>query len=72
MKCVVNKYSVRKNNALKLAQKKARKYYQEKLFMKAPNATRSKIRKLADLEQVDYRAFSDIELSEGKKEVQLS
>ena len=72
MKCVVNKYSVRKNNALKLAQKKARKYYQEKLFMKAPNATRSIIRKLADLEQVDYRAFSDIELSEGKKEVQLS
>lgn len=71
-KCVVNKHSVRKNNALKIAQKKARKYYQEKISVKAPNATKSKIRKLADLGKVDYKAISNIELSEKKKEVQLS
>lgn len=72
MKCVVNKHSVRKNNALKIAQKKARKYYQEKIIMKAPNATKLKIRKLADLGKVDYIAISNIELLEKKKEVQLS
>lgn len=72
IKCVVNKHSVRKNSALKIVQKKARKYYQEKIFTKSSNATKSKIRKLADLEQVDYMAISDIELLEKKKEVQLS
>lgn len=72
IKCVVNKRSVSENNALKTAQKKARKYYQEKLFMKAPNATKLKIRKLADLEQVDYKTISNIELLEKKKDAQLS
>lgn len=72
IKCVVNKRSVNKNNALKTAQKKARKYYQEKIFTKAPNATRLKIRKLADLEQVNYKAFSDIELVEKPNKILLS
>lgn len=72
IKCIVNKHSVRKNKALKTAQKKARKYYQEKIFINSPYAPKSKIRKLADLDKVDYKAVSDIELSENKKEVQLS
>ena len=72
MKCIVNKRSVKKNNALKIAQKKARKYYREKIFEKAQNATKSKIRKFADLEQIDYEVISDIESSEKKKEVQFS
>lgn len=72
IKCVVNKHSISKNNALKISQKKARKYYQEKIFTSAPNVTKSKIRKLVDLRQVDYKVISDIELLEKKKEVQLS
>lgn len=72
IKCVANKNSVKKNNALKIAQKKTRKYYQEKIFKKAPNATKAKIRKFADLEQVDYQVISDIELLEKNEEVQLS
>lgn len=72
IKCIVNKHSVRKNKALKTAQKKARKYYQEKIFVNSPNAPKSKIRKLADLEKVDYKAVSDIELSENKQKAQLS
>lgn len=71
-KCLVNKQSVRKNRNLKNVQKKARKYYQEKIFTKAPNATGTKIRKLADLEHVDYKVFSDAELLEKEKEVCLS
>lgn len=72
MKCVVNKHSIRKNNALKIAQKKARKYYQEKIIMKTPNSTKLKIRKLADLGKVDYKVISDIELLEKKEELYLS
>lgn len=72
IKCVVNKHSVRKNNALKVSQKKARKYYQEKIFTKASNATKLKIRKLVDLGEVDYKVISDIELPEKKKEVEMS
>lgn len=71
-KCIVNNHSVKGNKALKTAQKKARKYYQEKIFTKAPHAIKSKIRKLAYLDQVDYKVFSNIELLEKKKEVQLS
>lgn len=63
MRCVVNKKSIRKNRALKTAQKGARKYYQEKLFAKAPNATKAKIRKLADLNEIEYQALEEPYLS---------
>lgn len=69
---IVNKQSIKKNKALRVVQKKARKYYQEKLFMKAPNTITAKIRKLADLEQVDYKVISNIDLPQQKNEVQLS
>lgn len=59
MRCVVNKKSIMKNRALKTAQKGARKYYQEKLFVKAPNTAKAKIRKLADLNEVEYQALKE-------------
>ena len=75
IKCVVNRQSIKKNKALKSAQKSARKYYQEKIFMKSSKEAKSakaKIRKLADLRRVDYKVFSDIEQMEKKHEAQLS
>lgn len=75
IKCVVNRQSIKKNKALKSAQKSARKYYQEKKFMKSSKEAKSakaKIRKLADLRRVDYKVFSDIEQMEKKQEAQLS
>jgi len=69
---IVNKKSIKKNKALKVAQKKAGKYYQEKLFLKAPNAPTAKIRKFADLEQIEYTVISNLDLSETEKKVPLS
>lgn len=70
--CLVNKKSVKNNKDLKSAQKKARKYYQEKLFEKAPNATKAKIRKIADLSEVEYKAVSELELSGDNFKTELS
>ena len=70
--CLVNKNSVKKNKELKSAQKKARKYYQEKLFEKAPNATKAKIRKIADLSEVEYKAVSELERSGDNIKTELS
>lgn len=72
IRCVVNKKSVKKNKALKNAQKSARKYYQEKLFDRASGVTKTKLRKLADLSQVQYKRISDIELSNQTEAVKLS
>jgi len=55
IKCVVNKKCVRKNKALKAAQKSAKKYYPRRGVSKGPGTTKAKIRKLADLNQVEYK-----------------
>lgn len=44
---IVNKRIVAQNQKLKQAQKKARRHYQEKIFEKAKNTPKAKIRKLS-------------------------
>lgn len=44
---IINKRIVAQNQKLKQAQKKARRHYQEKIFEKAKNASKAKIRKLS-------------------------
>lgn len=69
--CVVNKQSVTKSIALKRAQKGTRKYYKERLFQKAVNAPKTKVGKLSDLNNVEYKVVSDVELA-GDINVSLS
>ena len=44
---IINKRIVAQNQKLKQAQKKARRHYQEKIFEKAKNTPKAKIRKLS-------------------------
>lgn len=60
--CVVNKKSARKIKGIRLAQKNARKYYQEKLFSRASNVPRMKLRKFVDLNRTGYKNLSGMEL----------
>lgn len=62
LSCIVNKNYVSKSKELKLVQKQSRKYYQERLFERAKNAPRTKIRKLASLGNVEGVIVSDVEI----------
>lgn len=62
LSCIVNKNYVSKSKELKLVQKQSRKYYQERLFERAKNAPRTKIRKLASLKEVENVIVSDVDI----------
>ena len=69
--CIVNKRSAARNKELKQAQRKSRRYYQEKIFQKAGNAPKARIGKFCDLSRIEYKIISDIEF-QGMKKVKLS
>lgn len=60
--CVVNKKSARKIKGIRLAQKNARKYYQEKFFSRTSNVPRMKLRKFVNLNRTEYKNLSGMEL----------
>lgn len=55
--CMINKKMVARNHKLKNAQKKSRKYYQEKLFSKVKDVPKAKIRKIVDMNEVTYKEY---------------
>ena len=46
---IINKREVAQNKKIKQAQRKARRYYEEKVFEKVRNAPKAKIRKIVEL-----------------------
>jgi len=65
-KCIANRNTLKRNSTVKAAQKNARKYYQEKLFAKDENASKAKIRKFVDLNDVELHELASI--SESKSQ----
>lgn len=61
--CIINKKVVAKNQKLKQAQRRSRKHYQEKIFEKARNAPKAKIRKIVELNEI---AFEEYKISNSK------
>lgn len=62
--CVVNRKSVKENKALKMAQRDSRKYYKGKISGKAKNAPKTKIRKLADLRNIEGVSCAEIQIDD--------
>lgn len=54
---VINKKEIAKNRKMEEVQKKARKYYREKMFEKAGYAPKAKIRKIAALNDIPFREY---------------
>ncbi len=52
--CLLNRKTIRKNKQISCAQKNAKKYYGDKLFAKDSCAFKTKIRKFANLENIDF------------------
>lgn len=62
---IVNKRIVAQNQKLKQAQKKARRHYQEKIFEKAKNTPKAKIRKIADLDKISFTEYKILDSKVG-------
>lgn len=62
---IANKRSVKNNEELKRNAKKTKKYYGEGLFENNPNATKTKIRKLFDLEAVSLAGTDEASVVGG-------
>lgn len=62
-KVIINKNMVKVNSTLKTVQKKAKKYYGDKLFSRNHGEPKAKVRKLADIENIEYISIVDNESS---------
>lgn len=54
---IINKREVAQNKKIKLAQRKARRHYEEKVFEKVRNAPKAKIRKIAELDDISFAEY---------------
>lgn len=71
--CIVNKKMVSHSHKLKNAQKKSRKYYQEKIFLKVNGVVKTtKIRKIVDINEITYKKYTPFDDIENKTLPQLS
>ena len=71
--CVVNKKTVSQNKKMRQAQKNSRRYYQEKIFHRANNAPKAKIRKIANMQEIRFKKFNlSDDISENKCEYEVS
>lgn len=57
---LVNKKIAKKNVAIKNAQKKAKKYYKEKIFSCKKDEPKAKIRKIVDITDIEFREYESI------------
>ena len=54
---IINKREVAQNKKIKQAQRKARRYYEEKVFEKVRNAPKAKIRKIVELDDISFAEY---------------
>lgn len=68
---IINKKTVKSNKSIKLAQKRARKYYKGRVLLRNNGGARKKIRKFVDIENVEFISLIDDKNEEKKTKVQV-